>query len=143
MPLKLHVQGWTQVEHDGVRRIRRDLALNRRDVRPELDQLLRRSGNDRLQRRHGLAQHERAVEDGREAVREVDEARVPEGLRRRRERVFVPHTCRSQHPSGPVQLGGNASFPICPAGEVHPSKAVINGLKPRHPILRLFQFCRC
>ena len=37
---------------------------------------------------------------------------------------------------------GNASFPICPAGEVHPSKAVIDGLKPRHPTLRLFQFCR-
>ena len=37
--------------------------------------------------------------------------------------------------------GGNASFPICPAGEVHPSKAVINGLKPA-PTLRLFQFCR-
>jgi class 3 adenylate cyclase/predicted ATPase len=28
------------------------------------------------------------------------------------------------------------------AGEVHPSKAIFNGLKPRHPALRLFQFCR-
>jgi hypothetical protein len=27
--------------------------------------------------------------------------------------------------------GGNATFPIYPAGEVHPSKAVINGLRPR------------
>lgn len=28
--------------------------------------------------------------------------------------------------------GGNAAFPICPVGEVHPSKAVIDGLRPRH-----------
>src|SRR3984893_257909 len=39
-------------------------------------------------------------------------------------------------------MGGFGSFHICPASEVHPSKAVINGLKPRHPTLRLFQFCR-
>jgi hypothetical protein len=26
--------------------------------------------------------------------------------RRERELVFMPHTCRSQHPSGPAQLGG-------------------------------------
>jgi hypothetical protein len=31
-----------------------------------------------------------------------------------RERVLMPHTCRWQHPSGSAQLGGNASFPICP-----------------------------
>src|SRR5207248_2127533 len=37
-------------------------------------------------------------------------------------------------------IGGFGSFPIWPAGEVHPSKAVINGLT--HPTLRLFQFCR-
>jgi hypothetical protein len=36
--------------------------------------------------------------------------------------------------------GGFGSFPIWPAGQVHPSKAVINGLT--HPTLRLFQFCR-
>src|SRR6516162_547569 len=27
-----------------------------------------------------------------------------------RERVFVPHTCRSRHPPGPAQLGGQRSF---------------------------------
>jgi hypothetical protein len=54
----------------------------------------------------------------------------------------LPHTCRSRCPPGSAQLGGFWSFPICPAGEVRPSKAVINGLKPRHPTLRLFQFCR-
>jgi len=45
-------------------------------------------------------------------------------------------------PSGSAQLGGKAAFPIWPAGEVHPSRAVINGLKPRHQTQRLFQFCR-
>src|SRR5580700_6024621 len=33
---------------------------------------------------------------------------------------------------GPAQLGGFASFPICPACDAHGSKAVIGGLKPRH-----------
>jgi hypothetical protein len=33
-------------------------------------------------------------------------------------------------PSGSTKLGGCGSFPIRPAGEVHPSKAVVNGLKP-------------
>jgi len=42
----------------------------------------------------------------------------------------------------PDESGVFESFPICPAGEVYPSKAVINGLKPRHSTLRLFQFCR-
>ena len=27
-----------------------------------------------------------------------------------RERVFVPHTCRSQYPSGSAQLGGKQPF---------------------------------
>ena len=37
-------------------------------------------------------------------------------------------------------MGGNATYPICPADKAHPSKAVING--PTHPTLRLFQFFR-
>ena len=39
-----------------------------------------------------------------------------------RERVLVPHTCRSRYPSGPAQLGGNATFRICPAGDAIPRK---------------------
>jgi SAM domain (Sterile alpha motif) len=38
-------------------------------------------------------------------------------------------------------MGGNATFPICPAGDARASKAVICSLKPRHPTPRLFQRC--
>ena len=38
---------------------------------------------------------------------------------------------------------GNASFSIWPAGEVHPSKAAIDGPKPQHPRLRRLQLCPC
>src|SRR6516165_2738188 len=41
--------------------------------------------------------------------------RTPAVQPRRRERVKVPHTRRSQSPSGWPRLGRNASFPICPA----------------------------
>src|SRR5215469_982166 len=33
---------------------------------------------------------------------------------------------------------GNATFPICQAGDAHASKAVICSLEPRHPTPRLF-----
>jgi hypothetical protein len=49
---------------------------------------------------------------------------------------------RSGSPQRTAESGGNASFPIWPAGEVHSSRALINGLKSRHQTQRLFQFCR-
>jgi hypothetical protein len=54
----------------------------------------------------------------------------------------LPHTCRSQYPSGWAQLGGNPSFSISLAGDAHALKAVIHCLKPPQPTLRLFPRCR-
>jgi hypothetical protein len=48
-------------------------------------------------------------------------------------KLFLPHTRRSESPSGSVQLGGNVAFPICPECDAQALKAVIRGLKPRHP----------
>ena len=53
-----------------------------------------------------------------------------------RERVFVPHICRSRWPSGPAQLGGFLPFPICLARDAQTLKAVIYYRPLRSPCPR-------
>jgi hypothetical protein len=45
----------------------------------------------------------------------------------------MPHTCRSQYPSGSAQLGGERPLRIGLAGDARDVEAVIQSLKLRHP----------
>ena len=66
-----------EIDDERVGRVRSDLSLDDERVREELEQLLRRAGDERVNRRRRILEHERAVEQRSELHRDEILSSVP------------------------------------------------------------------